>query len=125
MNKFILAVMLMLFSTAAFAVGSATLSWDYLATDVTAFNVTNFNLERKPGTCAAAGAFAEVATPAATVRTHVDGNLTSGNVYCWRIAASGTGGKSVYSNTVEKLVPFGVPPAPGNVNVIITISITP
>lgn len=120
-----LLVALMFFATSAFAAGTATLTWEYTAADIATYGVTNFNVERKPVACATAGTFAEVATPAATLRTYTESNLTSGTTYCWRVAASGPGGKSGYSNTVEKFIPFGVPPAPGNLNVVITISLNP
>lgn len=120
-----LLALLLLLPALAIAAGTATLSWDYLASDVAAFGITNFNLERKPVACMAAGTFVEVATPAATLRTYTDGNLTSGTTYCYRIAASGPGGKSVYSNSVDKTIGFPVPPAPGNLSVVITISLNP
>src|SRR5258706_1087504 len=120
-----LLLLLLFCSSTAFAAGTATLSWDYLASDVTTFGVTNFNLERKVGACVAAGTFVEVATPAATLRAYADPNLTSGLTYSYRLAASGPGGKSGYSNCAEKFIPFAVPPAPGNVTVVITISLNP
>jgi len=120
--KKLFAMLLMFCSVSAMAAGTAQLAWDYTAANITAFGVTNFSLERKPGACTAAGTFAEVATPAAALRTYTDPNLTSGLTYCWRIAAVGAGGKSGFSNTVEKVIPFDVPPAPGNLTAVIVIS---
>jgi hypothetical protein len=115
---------LFLFGTGtALAVGTATLSWDYLPADITTFGVTHFSLERKLGTCASTtGTFAEVATPTATLRTIVDPNLVSGNTYCWRMAAVNPTTKSGYSNTVEKLIPWPAPPSPQMQQVTIVLS---
>lgn len=114
----------LLFATStAFAVGTATLSWDYLPTDVTAFGVTNFSLERKVGTCiSTTGTFVEVATPAATLRTVTDPALTSGVLYAWRMAAVNPTTKSGYSNCVEKLIPWPAPPSPNLQAVTIVLS---
>jgi len=87
--------------------GSATLNWTDNST-----NESGFNIERKPGTCASTGAFAEIATVPANSTTYKDVGVTEGLIYCWRVAASNSAGKSGYSNTAELTIPFTIPAAP-------------
>lgn len=115
--KKLLAVLLFAVSLTAVGAGSTsnTLSWDYLATDVTQYGVTVFNIERKVEACAGSGAFAEITTVPSTARTYDDTAVVPGTTYCYRAAATGAGGKSAYSNLVAKTVPFAQPVAPSNV----------
>lgn len=75
-------------------------------------NEANFNIERKAEACAGTGAFVEIATTGFNVTTFTDAAVTEGVTYCYRVAASNTAGKSAFSNTASRTVPFTVPAAP-------------
>ena len=75
-------------------------------------NEANFHVERKAGGCAGVAAFAEIATTGANVVTFTDSAVTEGVTYCYRVAASNPAGKSAYSNTASRTVPFSIPLAP-------------
>src|SRR5262245_28756285 len=89
------------------APGKATLTW----TDASD-NETLFNVERAPGDCTTPGTFAEIATVGSDVTTFTDLTLKEGLTYCYRVAASNPAGKSTFSNTAAKAVPFTVPATP-------------
>jgi hypothetical protein len=120
MKNVLAILLLLLLSATAFGAGSTsnTLQWDYLAADVTLYGVTAFNIERKTEACAGAAAFAEIATAVPTARIYDDLAISPGLTYCYRMAATGAGGKSAYSNTVAKTVPFAVPVVPGGLRVL-------
>ncbi|HWP60585.1 MAG TPA: chitobiase/beta-hexosaminidase C-terminal domain-containing protein [Candidatus Acidoferrales bacterium] len=67
-----------------------TLSWQDNSS-----NEDNFRIERKAGS---AGTYVSVATVAANVKTYVDGDVVSGNTYCYRVQAVNAAGASGYSN---------------------------
>ena len=75
-------------------------------------NEANFHVERKAEVCAGVAAFAEIATTGANVVTFTDSAVTEGVTYCYRVAASNPAGKSAYSNTASRTVPFSIPLAP-------------
>lgn len=113
-----LLLLLLLVSSSTFA-ASVTLTWDYVASDVTLYGVTVFNVERKPEACVTPTgtgpgelAFAEIATVSSSLRTYVDSTVTQSLTYCYRVAATGSAGKSTYSNTATILVPIPFPVAP-------------
>lgn len=119
MKKLILAV-LMLFSSSAFALGSASasLSWDHAYGDANPGAVTTYSMERKAESCTATVLnFAEVFVVPGTARTAEDTAIQQGKTYCYRVYAIGPGGKSGPSNVVAKIVPFGIPTAPENLQV--------
>lgn len=109
--RFILAVVLAAFCSSVLA-ASNTLTWDDLST-----NELNFNIERKAEACAGTGVFSEIATVPANAITYTDSPVTEGVTYCYRVAASNSAGKSAFSNTAARLVPFTVPAAPGGLKV--------
>lgn len=110
MKKLLLAVLLC--SASQVFAASNVLQWDDNSS-----NELNFNIERKAEACAGTGAFTEIATVPANAITYTDSPVTEGSRYCYRVAASNTAGKSGFSNTVERLVPFTVPAAPGGLKV--------
>src|SRR3990167_2953912 len=80
-------------------------------------NEANFHIERKAEACAGAAPFAEIATTGANVVTFTDSAVAEGVTYCYRVAASNPAGKSAYSNTASRTVPFSVPNAPSGLGV--------
>lgn len=84
------------------------LTWDDVA------NETTYHIERKTEACAGTGAFTEIATVGQNVVTYTDTAVAEGSTYCYRVAASNAAGKSGYSNTAGRTVPFSVPTAPTN-----------
>lgn len=91
-------------------------TWEY-----TGPTPSGFSLERKPGACAAAGTFVEIAGASLigpTARSFLDSGLPRGTTNCYRAFTVGTfpGERAGPSNTAEKLTPFA-PAAPGNLRV--------
>jgi hypothetical protein len=69
---------------------SLTLTWTDSAT-----NEDGFKVERKTGST---GAFGQLATLAANATGYVDGSVTAGTTYCYRVRAYNGAGDSAYSN---------------------------
>ncbi len=67
-----------------------TLNW----TDASS-NEDGFHIQRKTGT---GGAYGTIATPPAGTTGYVDGTVTAGTTYCYRVSAYNTAGDSSYSN---------------------------
>jgi len=107
-----LVVVSVLFATPAWA-ASNVLTWQDNSN-----NEVNFHVERKAEVCAGAAPFAEIATTGANVVTFTDSAVTEGLTYCYRVAASNPAGKSAYSNTASRTVPFTIPAAPSLLGVI-------
>ena len=107
---FVLAILLA--SVVPAWAASNVLSWQDNST-----NEANFHVERKAEACAGTGAFAEIATVGINVSTFNDTTVTEGVTYCYRVAASNPAGKSAYSNTASRLVPFTAPAAPSGLGV--------
>ena len=80
-------------------------------------NEANFHIERKAEVCAGAVPFVEIATTGANIVTFTDAAVTEGVTYCYRVAASNPAGKSAFSNTASRTVPFSVPNAPSDLGV--------
>ena len=106
-----LALLAIAWATPAWA-ASNVLTWTDNST-----NEANFNIERKAEACTGTGAFAEIATVGINVSTFNDTNVTEGVTYCYRVAASNPAGKSAYSNTASRTVPFSIPAAPSGLGV--------
>lgn len=87
--------------------GSNILSWTDNSTNETAFDV-----ERKAEACTGILPFAVLASVGANVTTYTDSAVQEGVTYCYRVDASNSAGKSAYSNTASRTVPFTVPAAP-------------
>lgn len=81
-------------------------------------NEANFNIERKAEACTGSAPFVEIATTGFNITTFTDASVQEGVTYCYRVAASNTAGKSAYSNTASRTVPFTVPAAPSGLGVI-------
>lgn len=107
MKKLLLVIALLLLLASSAWAASNVLIW----TD-NSNNELNFNIERKAEACTGTGAFTEIATVSANVTTFSDALVTEGATYCYRVAASNTAGKSAFSNTASRTVPFTVPVAP-------------
>ena len=60
-------------------------------------NESGFKIERKTGT----GAFSQIATVAANVRTYPNTGLAPATNYTYRVRATNSSGDSTYSNTVS------------------------
>ena len=58
-------------------------------------NEDGFHIQRKTGT---GGAYGTIATPPAGTTGYVDGMVTAGTTYCYRVSAYNTAGDSSYSN---------------------------
>ncbi len=58
-------------------------------------NEDGFHIQRKTGT---GGAYGTIATPPAGTTGYVDGTVTAGTTYCYRVSAYNTAGDSSYSN---------------------------
>ena len=108
MIRIIVMLVLLLIASVAGA-ASNVLLWDDAST-----NETTFHIERKAEVCTGAAAFAEIATAGANVVTYTDLAVTEGQAYCYQVAASNSAGKSAYSNTAVRVVPFTVPAVPTN-----------
>jgi len=106
-----LVVVSVLFATPAWA-ASNVLTWQDNSN-----NEANFHVERKAEACAGAAPFAEIATTGANVVTFTDSAVAEGVTYCYRVAASNPAGKSAYSNTASRAVPFTVPVPPSGLGV--------
>ena len=78
-----------------------------------------FHIERKTEACTGSGAFVEIATVGTNVTIYTDTAVVEGSTYCYRLAASNATGKSAYSNTAGRTVPFTLPfpAAPSNLQV--------
>jgi titin len=111
MQRIILAILLQVLAAPAWG-ASNILTWQDNSNNETAFHV-----ERKAEACTGTGAFAEIATTAANIATFTDAAVTEGLTYCYRVAASNTAGKSAFSNTAGRTVPFTVPAAPSGLGV--------
>jgi FtsP/CotA-like multicopper oxidase with cupredoxin domain len=74
-----------------------------------ASNETGFVIERATGN----GAFSPIGTVGANVTTFVDATGQAATTYVYRVAAQNTQGLSLYSNTVQVVVP-AAPAAPTN-----------
>lgn len=92
---------------------SNVLSWTDNST-----NETLFNIERKAEACTGPAAFSEIATVTSNVTTFNDVLVIEGVTYCYRVAASNSAGKSAFSNTAGRTVPFTVPAPPSGLGVI-------
>ena len=110
--QFMLVLAVLLVSAGPAEAASNLLTWSDNST-----NEANFHIERKAEACAGTGAFAEIATVGINVSTFNDTNVTEGVTYCYRVAASNPAGKSAYSNTASRLVPFTAPAAPSGLGV--------
>ena len=106
MLRLIVIVALILSAAPAWA-ASNVLSWTDNST-----NEATFHIERKAEACTGTAAFAEIATTGFNIVTFTDAAVTEGVTYCYRVAASNAAGKSAYSNTAGRTVPFSVPAAP-------------
>ncbi|HJY81928.1 MAG TPA: LamG-like jellyroll fold domain-containing protein, partial [Candidatus Binatia bacterium] len=76
-------------------------------------NESGFQIERKTGS---AGTYAQIATVVAKTTSYVDGNVTAGITYCYRVRAFNSAGVSVYSNEAcgaGPAVGVGGTPPPG------------
>lgn len=91
---------------------SLRLTWQDNSTNETAFAI-----ERKTGDCAAATAFAEIASVNANVTTYVDNTVVEGLTYCYRVAGRNPAGTGAFSNTASRTVPFSVPAAPSGLTI--------
>lgn len=87
--------------------GSNILTWTDNSTNETAFDI-----ERKAEACPGSLPFAVLATVGANIVTYTDSAVVEGVTYCYRVDASNSAGKSAYSNTASRTVPFTVPAAP-------------
>ena len=67
-----------------------TLSWADNST-----SEDGFNIERRPGSSTT---FAQIATVASNVTSYTDGALLNATIYCYRVQAFNTAGRSGYSN---------------------------
>lgn len=119
--KKLLALLLLCSSTAfAQAAPQNTLSWDYLATDITKWGVTGFQMQRKAEACVGTLPFTNLAVIAPALRAYVDPAVVPGTTYCYRVQAlapitvDNTQGNSGFSNLAEKRVLLGAPPVPAN-----------
>jgi Fe-S cluster biogenesis protein NfuA len=70
--------------------GQLTLTWSDSSN-----NEEGFHIQRKTG---AGGTYATIATPAAGTTGYVDGTVTAGTTYCYRVSAFNSVGESAYSN---------------------------
>lgn len=112
MYKFILSLVILLTASPVWA-ASNILTW----TDNSG-NEANFHIERKAEACAGAAPFVEIATTGANIATFTDATVSEGITYCYRVAASNPAGKSAFSNTASRTVPFTVPAAPSGLGAI-------
>jgi hypothetical protein len=106
-----LALAVLLFGAATCTLAQAA-TQNVLTWQDNSANEQSFDIERKAVPCATAGTFTVLATVGANVVTYTDLAVTEGATYCYRVDAANTAGKSGYSNTAERLVPFTVPAAP-------------
>jgi titin len=74
-----------------------TLTWQDNST-----NESNFGVERKTGT---SGTYAQIALVLANTTSYVDGSVTRGVMYCYRVDATNSAGASGYTNEVCSSVP--------------------
>mgnify|MGYP001600519333 FL=1 len=111
MLRVLLVGVLVLWALPAWA-ASNVLTWTDNST-----NEATFHIERKAEACTGTGAFAEIATVGINITTFNDAAVTEGLTYCYRVAASNPAGKSAYSNTASRTVPFPVPAAPSGLTV--------
>ena len=107
-----LALLLLLLSPALGWAATNTLTWTDNST-----NEATFHIERKAEACTGTAAFVEIATTGFNIVTFTDAAVTEGLTYCYRVAASNATGKSAYSNTAGRTVPFSVPAAPSGLTV--------
>lgn len=81
-------------------------------------NETGFLVQRKDAACAAIGTFATLTTTAKDETTYTDAAVSEGGTYCYRVAATNPAGTSAFSNTAERTVPWTIPVAPGQLDVV-------
>jgi hypothetical protein len=112
MRKLLIVLCFLCMGGVAFA-GQNTLTW----TD-NSNNEDKFNIERKAVTCTSSALpFSALTSVGKDVITYVDTAVVEGTTYCYRVNAENTAGKSVFSNTAERTVPFSVPNAPSGLGV--------
>jgi len=109
--------LLLLVGLLAFAPDAQAATQNVLTWQDNSANEQSFDIERKAVACATAGTFTVLSTVGANVVTYTDLAVTEGVTYCYRVDAANTAGKSGYSNTAERLVPFTVPAAPSALQV--------
>ncbi len=102
-----LLALLVLVAAAPVWAASNILTWTDNSTNETAFDI-----ERKAEACTGALPFAVLASVGVNVTTYTDSAVQEGATYCYRVDASNSAGKSAYSNTASRTVPFTVPAAP-------------
>ena|SRR6202795_991769 len=78
-----LLLLLILFTTPAFAQHSVTLTW----TPSPSANVTGYNVYKQTGPCVVTGAFTKVTSTPITAFTYVDASLASGATFCYTVTA--------------------------------------
>jgi hypothetical protein len=71
------------------------LTWDPVPGAMT------YHVERKPGLCPAGGTFQEIARPSGT--SYTDTTAVVGSPYCYQAAVTTAGGKSTFSNKIERV----------------------
>jgi hypothetical protein len=81
-------------------------------------NETEFVVQRKAETCAGAAAFEELVRVPANATSYTDAAVAEGQAYCYRVGASNPAGVSPWSNTAERTVPWTIPVAPGQLDVV-------
>ena len=90
----------------AVSASSIVLGWkDYNST-----TVTGYKIERKPGTCAGGGAWAEIATVGAGVTTYTNTALSASAAFSFKIRAYGAAGHSAYTPCVNATTAKGNTP---------------
>ena len=76
-------------------------------------NEERFHIERLTGNCSLATSnFREIATVGTNVITYTDSTVIVGQTYAYRVLASNSLGRSVYSNCASRTVPTVAPVAP-------------
>ena len=93
---------------------TVALSWTDNST-----NEDGFTIERSGS---ATGTFAAIGSTVSNVTTFSDPALSPNTQYCYRVYAFNKIGNSAYSNVACATTP-GVPAAPGNV--VVTVTVTP
>lgn len=107
MRKLLIVLCFLCLPVSAFA-GQNVLTWQDNST-----NEDKFNIERKAIACASSTLpFSPLTSVGKDVITYTDSAVIEGTTYCYRVNAENTAGKSVFSNTAERSVPFSVPNAP-------------
>lgn len=115
MKKILISVAFAMFSATGYAqaVGTATLTWQGTAAEITNGTTTGFNIYRANVACPGGGTVPSgmvvVKSVSASVLTYTE-TLSIGS-YCYQVTATGPNGESVPSNTAGKSI-FGAPSAP-------------